>query len=159
MWGTNRGLFSKLNSICKKKYMVSCQEPSSLKGSKYSLQCHPHDSVLVKVNAHSFVSMGVETKYFPCHSAAHHWHMKKQPSLCHCCPHHGCYYCNHRCHLRCHCSLHCCCCCHRCCRRPLLLPLPSTIAFAVAIAHCRHCLCPVAVSHCHHHCHPPCHRP
>ncbi len=27
--------------------MVSCQEPSPLKGSKHSSQCHPHDAVLV----------------------------------------------------------------------------------------------------------------
>jgi hypothetical protein len=28
--------------------MVSCQEPSPLKGSKYFSQCHPHDAALVK---------------------------------------------------------------------------------------------------------------
>ncbi len=27
--------------------MVSCQEPSPLKGSKHSSQCHPHDAALV----------------------------------------------------------------------------------------------------------------
>ncbi len=27
--------------------MVSCQGPSPLKGSKHSLQCHPHDAALV----------------------------------------------------------------------------------------------------------------
>ncbi len=43
--------------------MVSCQEPSPLKGSKHSLQHHPHDAALV--NAHSFVSMGVEAKVSP----------------------------------------------------------------------------------------------
>jgi hypothetical protein len=102
--------------------MVSCQEPSPLKGSKYSLQRHLHDAALV--NAHSFVSMGVEARCRPCHSTAHCWHMKvppfgivvlamavalQLPSL----------------------SL-----------LPSLspLPLPSPIAFAVAIGHC-HCSC------------------
>ncbi len=62
--------------------------------------------------------MGVEARCCPCHSAAHCWHMKRQPCLCHC----------HPCHGRCHCN-----CCrhlrhHRRCRCPL--PLPSAIAVA-----------------------------
>jgi hypothetical protein len=36
--------------------MVSCQEPSSLKGGKHSLQCHPHDAALV--NEFSLCSWG-----------------------------------------------------------------------------------------------------
>ncbi len=145
--------------------MVSCQEPSPLKGSKHSLQCHPHDAALV--NAQSFVSMGVEARYCPCHSAAHCRHMKRQPSLCHCCTCRGHHHCNHHCHLRCHCQLcchrhhrcHCHCHCH--CRQPLPLPSPSAIAILVAVAHCCRHLCPIAVSHrrvalaighCHH-CH------
>ncbi len=132
--------------------MVSCQEPFSLKGSKHSLQRHPHNAVLV--NAHFFVSMGVEIRCRPCHSAAHHRHMKRQSFLCHCC------HCRGRCHCGCCCHL----CCHRqlrchCCRRhplplPLLLPLPSPapIAIAVIVDHCCRRLCQVAVSHCHCHC-------
>jgi hypothetical protein len=123
--------------------MVSCQKPSPLKGSKHSLQHHPHDSALV--NAHSFVSMGVEAMCCPCHSAAHCRHMKRQPSLCHCCP----------CHGRCHCD---CCCCLRCrhqlchnrrprCPLPSPSPSPSAIAVAVSIDHCRCRLCYVTVSH------------
>ncbi len=152
MWGTNRRLFSKLNSSCKKlnkQSMVSCQEPSPLKGSKHSLQCHPHDAALV--NAHSFVSMGVEAMCCPCHSATHYRHMKRQPSLCHCCPHRG------RCHCNCHCGCrlchiaHCRCCCYQ--PSPLRslstiaaavsVTLPSAIAVAVALAigHCPLCHC------------------
>ncbi len=130
---------------------MSCQEPSPLKGSKHSLQRHPHDAALV--NAHSFVSMGVEAMCRPCHSTAHCRHMKRQPSCCHCCPHHGCRYCNRCRRLRCHCQLGCCC----RCRRPLLLPSPLVIAVAVAADHrCRR-LCHVAVSHCHCPC--PCRQP
>ncbi len=135
--------------------MVSCQEPPPLKGSKHSLQCHPHDAALV--NAHSFVSMRAEARCCPCHSAAHCQHMKKQPSLCHCCPCHDRCHCNcgHHLHLHCHCRL----CQGRCCRcrRPLLLPLPLAIAIAVTVNHCCRHLCCVAVSHCH--CRRPCHRP
>ncbi len=109
------------------------------------MQCHPHDAVLVI--AHSFVSIGVEARCRPCHSAAHCRHMKRQPSLCHCCPCRGHSHCD--CHRRCcccrHCRLHCHCrpCCHRCCccRHPSLLPLLSPIAVALVIGHCclRHC--------------------
>ncbi len=133
--------------------MVSCREPSPLKGSKHSLQHHPHDAA--PVNAHSFVSMGVKAKCRPHKSAAHCWHMKRQHSLCHCCP------CRDPCHCDCHCHLHrchhlrCCCRCRR--HRPLPLPLPSAIAVAVAINRCRRCLYHVAVSHpC---CRCPCRRP
>jgi hypothetical protein len=59
--------------------MVSCQEPSPLKGSKHSLQCHPHDAALV--NALSFVSMGVEARCHPSKSTAHLCHMNRQPFL------------------------------------------------------------------------------
>ncbi len=118
---------------------MSCQEPSPLKGSKHSLQCHPHDAVLV--NALSFVSMGVEARCRPCHSAAYCRHMKRQPSLCHCCPCHGHCHCNCRRHLCCRCRFRCH--CHRC--PPL--PLPSAIAVAVTVNH-PHChLCSVAISH------------
>ncbi len=108
--------------------MVSCQEPSPLKGSKHSKQCHPHDAALV--NALSFVSMGVEARCHPCHSAAHFQHMKRQPFLCNGHPHCG------LCHCQCHCQLRrrCCCrlCCHcRCCR---LCPLPSPLLSAIAVA-------------------------
>jgi hypothetical protein len=139
--------------------MVSCQDTSSLKGSKHSLQHHPHDAALV--NAHSFMSMGVEARCCPCHSAAHCRHMKRQPSLCHCCPCRGRHHCNPHHHL-CHCRR-----CHsvavpvavavaHCRRRPcwsLPLQLPSTIsaavsvalpsAFAIAVA--------LAIGHCHLH--------
>ncbi len=131
--------------------MVSCQEPSPLNGSKHYLQHHIHDAALV--NAHSFVSMGVEARCRPCHSAAHCRHMKRQPSLCHCCPHHGCCHCDHRHRLSCHHWL-----CHHCChRRPMPLLLPSAIAIAVAVDHCCRHLCCVAVSHCCCHC--PCRQP
>ncbi len=112
--------------------MVSCQEPSPLKGSKHSLQCHPHDVALR--NALSFVSMGVEAKCCPCHCAANHRHMKRQPSLCRCQPCRGHCHCNHRCCLHCSCHLHLC---------LLPSPLPSPIAVAVAVGHCHrgcHCL-------------------
>ncbi len=133
--------------------MVSCQEPSPLKGRKQSLQRHPHDAVLV--NSHSFVSMGVKARCCPCHSAAHCRHMKRQPSLHHC---HPC--CGHW-HCDCHCCLrrHCCCwlCHHRRCRHPSPLPSPLAIALAVAIDHCRCRLCHIAVNHCCCPC--PCWRP
>jgi hypothetical protein len=135
--------------------MVSCQEPASLNGSKHSQQCHTHDSALV--NALSFVSMGVEARRYPCHSTAHCWHMKRQPSLCNCCR------CCSHCHCNCRCCLHChwCLCCH-CCQRHrslLLSPLPLAIAVAVAIAHHRcHLFC-ITVSHCHCCCPCPCQRP
>ncbi len=129
--------------------MVSCQEPSPLKGRKHSLQCHPIDAALV--NALSFVSMGVEARCHPCHSTAHRRHMKRQPCLCHRHPRCGCRHCDHHCHLRCLCRLH----HHRHCRCPL--PLPSAIAVAVAIDHRRRPLCCIAVSHCH--CCRPCHQP
>jgi hypothetical protein len=164
MRGTNRGLFSKLNSSCKKlkrQSMVSCQEPPPLKGSKHSLQSHPHDAALV--NAHSFVSMGVEARCCPCHSTAHCRHMKRHPSLCQCCPCCSCRHCD--CHLCLRCRAvaiavaitiaiahrH----CHH--RRPLpsrspspiattiSVTLPSAIAIAVALA----------VDHCHLHHHQP----
>ncbi len=127
--------------------MVSCQEPPPLKDNKHSLQCHPHVAALV--NAHSCVSMGMEARCCPCHSAAHCWHMKRQPSLCHCCPPCG------RCHCNPHRCLCCCCCfclrCHRHYPRPLPLKLPSNfatvvsvvllsaiaIAIALAVGHCR----------------------
>jgi hypothetical protein len=114
MWETIRRLFSKLNSRFKKnkiKSIVSCQEPSSFKGSKHSLQCHPHDAVLG--NAHSFVSMCREARRRPCHSAAHCWQplplhsplpsQSPSPSLW---------------------------------PSPSQLPLPSPIAIAVTIGHC-----------------------
>ncbi len=122
-----------------------------MKGSKHSLQCHPHDAALV--NAHSFVSMGLEAVCCPCHSAAHCRLMKSQPSLCHCRP----------CRGRRHCDCHCCCHCHcwlcynpNCCC-PLLLPLPLAFAVAVAVNYCRRRLCHVAVGH--HRCHCPHCRP
>ncbi len=129
--------------------MVSCQEPSPLKGSKHSLQHHPHDAALV--NAHSFVCMGVEARCRPCHSTAHCQHMKRQPSLHHCCPCHGRHHCDCCPHLRHHHPLHC------RPRRHCPLPSLSAIAVAVAIAYCCRCLCHIAVSHCHRH--HPCHRP
>jgi hypothetical protein len=131
--------------------MVSCQEPSPLKGRKHSLQCHPHDAALV--NALSFVSMGVEARCRPCHSTAHHRHMKRQPCLCHHHPRRG----------RCHCNrcrhLHCCfqLCHHRRCHCPL--PLLCAIAVAVAVDYRRRHLCCVAVSHRRCHCRCPCCRP
>jgi hypothetical protein len=139
--------------------MVSCQEPSRLKGSKHSSQCHPHDAALV--NALSFVSMGVEARCHPCHSTAHCRHMKRQPCLHHCRPHRGRLHCDrrrhlhHHCQLRCHrrCHRH----CHRRCHRPL--PLPSAIAIADAVDHHRRRLCCVAISPCHCRCRHPCHRP
>ncbi len=134
--------------------MVSCQEPSPLKGSKHSYQCCHHDAVLV--NALSFVSMGVEARCRPCHSAAHLQHMKRQASFCHCHP--RCWRCNcdrcchlhHHCQLRCHCRCLCqlplplaiCHCgCHQPslplsllrCHQPSLLPLPSPSAIAVSV--------------------------
>jgi hypothetical protein len=131
--------------------MVSCQEPSPLKGRKHSYQCHPHDTALV--NALSFVSMGVEARCRPCHSAAHCPHMKRQPSLCHCCPRRGRHHCNCRCHLHCRRQL-----CRHChCCRPL--PSPLAIAIAVSVDHRRRHLCCVAVSHCRCHCCRPCRRP
>ncbi len=143
--------------------MVSCQEPSPLKGSKHSEQCHPHDAALV--NALSFVSMGVEARCCPSKSAAHRRHMKRQPFLCNGCPHHG------RCHRHCHCHLQprrqlrrrcrrrCRHRCRRHCRRnrPSPLPLPLAIAVAVAGNHCHHHLCRVAICHCCCRC--PCHWP
>ncbi len=132
--------------------MVSCQEPSPLKGRKHSKQCHPHDAALL--NALSFVSMGVEARCRPCHSTAHPRHMKRQPCLCHCHPCHGRRHCNRCCHLRRrHCQLH----HHRRCCCPL--PSPSAIAIAVAVDHHHRPLCCVAISHrccCHRR---PCHRP
>ncbi len=133
--------------------MVSCQEPSPLKGSKHSLQHHPHDAALV--NVHSFMSMGVEARCPPCHNAAHCWHMKMQSS------HHHCCLCRGRCNCDCHCCLLCCCRCQLRCRHhcpcPSPLPLLSDIAIAVSVAH--HCrrLFHVAVSHCRccFHCHRP----
>ncbi len=125
--------------------MVSCQEPSPLKGRNHSQQCHPHDAALV--NAHSFVSMGVEARCPPCHSAAHCRHMKKQPCLCHHHPCRGHCHCDCRDHLHCHHQL-----CHHCrCHCPS--PLPSAIAVAVAVNHCCHCLCCIAISHCRCRCH------
>ncbi len=115
------------------------------------MQCHPHDAALV--NALSFVSMGVEARCRPCHSAAHCQHMKRQPCLCHRRPCHGCCHSGCRCHLRCCCRLRC---YHRCCCPS---PLPSAIAIAVAVNHSHRCLCCVAVSHCHHRCLRPCHQP
>ncbi len=142
--------------------MVSCQEPSPLKGSKHSLQCHPHDAALV--NALSFVSMEVEARCRPSKSAAHLCHMKRQP-FCNGCPCCGHCHCHCRRNLRCHCHsvaiaiavavavavtiAHCCCHCHW----PLRLRSPSTIAatisiaspsaiavtFALAVGHCRLC--------------------
>ncbi len=131
--------------------MVSCQEPSPLKGSKHSLQHHPHDAALV--NAHSFVSKGVEAMCRPCYSAAHWGHTKRQPSLCHCCPCHGRHHCNRRCHLCCPRKLRC---NHRR-RHPLPSPSPSGIAIAVAVNHCRCHLCHIAVSTCY--CRRSCRRP
>ncbi len=99
------------------------------------------------------MSMGVETRCPPCHSAAHHRHMKRQPFLCNGCPCHGRRHCDRHCHLRHRCQLRC---CHRR-HRPLQLPLPSAIAIAVTVDHrCRH-LCRVVVSH--RYCRRPCHWP
>ncbi len=130
--------------------MVSCQEPSPLKGRKHSKQCHPHDAALV--NALSFVSMGVEARCCPCHSTAHRWHMKRQTCLHHCHPCRGHRHCDRCHHLHCRCQLryH----CH--CRCPL--PSPLAIAVAVTVDHRRRPCC-VAVSHPHHHCRRPRHRP
>ncbi len=91
------------------------------------------------------MSMGVETRRRPCHSAAHCRHMKRQPSLCHCRPCRGRCHCNRCCHLH-----HCCqLCCHcRCCPPS---PLPLAIVIAVAVDHCHHHLCCVAVSHRRYH--------
>jgi hypothetical protein len=141
--------------------MVSCQEPSPLKGSKHSKQCHPHDAALV--NALSFVSMGVEARCRPSKSAAHPCHMKRQPFLCNGCPRCGRRHCHRRCHLHCHCRLRCRCRRHRHHRRrcnlPSLLPLPLAIAIAVAFNHCRCHLCRVAISHRCCPCPCPCHWP
>ncbi len=135
--------------------MVSCQEPSPLKGIKHSYQCHPHDAALV--NALSFVSMGVEARCRPSKSAAHRRHMKREPFLCNGHPCRGRCHCHCRRHLR-HCrQLHHCCHCCRCHNRPLLLLLLSAIAIAVAVNHHRHHLCRVSISHCC--CHHPCHLP
>jgi hypothetical protein len=124
-----------------------------LKGSKHSLQHHPHDAAMM--NAHSFVSMAVEAMCHPCHSAAHCRHMKRQPSLSHCHPRRGRRHCNCRC--RCRLCLRCQLRCHCHCCRPLLLSLPSAIAVAVTVNHHRRHLCCVAVSHCHRRC--PCCQP
>jgi hypothetical protein len=97
--------------------------------------------------------MGVEARWRPCHSTAHCWHMKRKPSLHHCCPCRGRQHCNRRRNPRCHCRLH----RHCCCRRPL--PSLSAIAVAVAVDHCRHHLCCVAVNHCHCRCLCPCYWP
>ena len=132
--------------------MVSCQEPSPLKGSKHSLQCHPHDAALV--NELSLCPwgwrQGVASK-----SAVHCRHMKRQPFL-HGGPCRGCLLCHRRRHLQL--QLHRCCCCRHCCRRncPSLLPLLWVIA-AVAVSHCCRHLCCVAVSHHCSRC--PCRRP
>ncbi len=100
-----------------------------------------------------------------CHSAAHCRHMKRQPSLCHCCPCCGHHHCNRHCRLHlclhCRCRLHLCCCCrlncHHCCHCGCCPPLPSAIAILVPVAHCcRHLRC-IAISHCHCRC--PCHWP
>ncbi len=137
--------------------MVSCQEPSPLKGSKHSLQLHPHDAALV--NAHSFVFMGVEARCCPCHSTAHRRHMKRQPSLHHCCPRCGHCHCNcrRRLHRRPHCQVHCRCRHrhhrrHRCCR-PLPSRLPLPIAATVSVASPSAIDITLAVGHCrlHHH--------
>jgi hypothetical protein len=97
--------------------------------------------------------MGVEARCHPCHGAAHCQHIKRQPCLCHCHPCHGRCHCNFRSHLPHCCRLrH-----HRRCHCPLLSP--SAITVAVAINHCRRCLCCVAVSHRPHRRHHPCHRP
>jgi hypothetical protein len=121
--------------------MVNCQKTFPLNGSKHSLQHHPHDAALV--NAHCFVSMEAEAMCRPCHRAAHHCHMKRQPSQCHCCHCHG--HCHFDCRRHHHCrrQLH----CHRCCRCPLPSPLPSAIAVAVPNNHCHRHLCCVAISH------------
>jgi hypothetical protein len=77
----------------------------------------------------------VKARCCPCHSAAHCRHMKRQPSLCHCCHCHG----------------------HRHCNPlpfplPLPLMLPKPIAIPIAIGHCcRSCRCPSpppSLSHC-----------
>ncbi len=133
--------------------MVSYQEPSFLKGSKHSLQCHPHDAMLV--NALSFVSMGVEARCRPSKSTAHCRHMKRQPFLHYGRPCRGRLHCHRSCHLRLRSRCcRCCRCCYRCrCHHhphhncPLPLPLPWAIA-AVAVNHCCRHLCHVAVSHC-----------
>jgi hypothetical protein len=98
------------------------------------------------------MSMGVEARCPPCHSAAHQWHMKRQPSLCHCCPCCGRHNCNCCCHLRRHCQL----CSHHRCHRPSPSPLPSAIAVAVAVNHCCRCLCCVVIKHCCCRCCHPC---
>jgi hypothetical protein len=95
--------------------------------------------------------MGVEARCRSSKSAAHLRHMKRQPFLCNGCPHCGRRHCHRRHHLCCH--------RHRCrrCNRLSLSPVPSAIAVAVSVNHCRRHLCRVAVSHCCHH--PPCRRP
>jgi hypothetical protein len=135
--------------------MVSCQEPSPLKGA------NTLSSVTPMMHALLFVSMWVEARCPPSKSTAYCRHMKRQPSLCNGCPCHGCHHCHRRCHLRRRCQLHCrhCCCCRCCCRRNRSLPspLPSAVAVAVAVDHCCRHLCRIAVSH---HCRRyPCHCP
>ncbi len=105
-----------------------------MKGSKHSLQCHPHDAALV--NANSFVSMGAEARVSPlpqhCTSPAHEeathpssllplpWPSPLQLPLL---------------------SL-----------LLLLSPSPLSIAVAIAVGHCRRgCCCPLPPmlpSHC-----------
>jgi hypothetical protein len=107
--------------------------------------------------------MGVEARCRPCHSAAHRRHMKRQPSLCHCCPCHGHRHCDCRRHLHHHCRLHRHCRCRRqfplpsaicrcgcrqplpplsllCCRQPLPSPLPLKLAIAISVT-VGHCSC------------------
>jgi hypothetical protein len=110
--------------------MVSCQEPSPLKESKHSQQCHPHDTC-------TFVCIhGGGGKVSPLQK---HCTLQRQPFLCNGCPCCG----RHHCH--CHRRLR----CRRRCRHNRPLPIPV----AVAISHCR-CGCRrpsllPSLSHCH----------
>jgi hypothetical protein len=113
--------------------MVSCQEPSPLKGA------NTLSSVTPMTHALSFVSMGVEARCRPSKSTAHCRHMEMQPFLCNGCPRHGRHH----------------------CPSPSLLSL--AIAIAVAVNHRHRHPCCVAVSHCCHRCPcrwplPSCHR-
>jgi hypothetical protein len=156
MQGVNRGLFSKLNSSCKNKQKSIHGELSGtlpLKREQTLLAVSPPWRSAGKC---IFLCIhGGGGKVLPPPQCVHCQHMKRQPSLCHCHCCRGCCYCNcRRCHrCRCHLRRHCC----QHCRSLLPLPLPSAIAFAVAVAHHPRCLFCVAVSHRHHRC--PCRQP
>jgi hypothetical protein len=91
-----------------------------------------------------FVSMGVEARCCPCHSAAHCRYMKRQPCLCHHHPRHGRRHCNRRRHLRHYCQL-----CHHChCRCPSPSPLPITITVGHCCCGCRQPSPPLSLLRC-----------